>query len=103
MNLNKFVMRDSSRGKGTGKGRGRPRKNTEIRLNLDTPHQNTITTTTPSVVATEGLSVGLSRMVMILTPGSRVQSSDMGGARQVHQSPPVPQKQMPPPTSGTRS
>ncbi|MED6149658.1 hypothetical protein PIB30_064671 [Stylosanthes scabra] len=79
------MARDGGRGRGAAtRGRGKPRKNTGIPLNLDPePHPATSTpttttttatyTTTPPVVATSGPSAGLPHMVMIPTPGSRVQ------------------------------
>ncbi|MED6109148.1 hypothetical protein PIB30_030933 [Stylosanthes scabra] len=85
------MARDGGRERGAAtRGRGRPRKNTGIPLNLDpeprpatsTPTTTTTTathTTTPPIVATSGPSAGLPHMVMILTPGSRVQSSETGG------------------------
>ncbi|MED6119571.1 hypothetical protein PIB30_013005 [Stylosanthes scabra] len=85
------MARDSGRGQGTvARVRGRLRKNTGIQLNLDpeshpstcTPTTTTTGThsTTPPFVATGGLSAGLPQMVMLPTPGSRVQSSETGGA-----------------------
>ncbi|MED6194633.1 hypothetical protein PIB30_030258 [Stylosanthes scabra] len=92
------MTKDGGRGRGlAGRGRGRPKKNTGVRLNLDsgsrpltsTPTTTTTTTatTTPPFVATGGLSAGLPQMVMIPTPGSRVQSSDTAGAPHAQQSP----------------
>ncbi|MED6169601.1 hypothetical protein PIB30_022670 [Stylosanthes scabra] len=110
------MVRDGGRGRGTvTRGRGRPRKNTGIPLNLDpeprpatsTPTTTTTTathTTTPPIVATSGPSAGLPHMVMIPTPGSRVQSSETGGPGPVQQSPHVPETQtssQPPPTPDT--
>ncbi|MED6148003.1 hypothetical protein PIB30_049108 [Stylosanthes scabra] len=55
------MTKDGGRGCGAAnRGRGRPRKKT----------------------ATGGLSAGLRQMVMILTPGSTVQSSETDGAPQ---------------------
>ncbi|MED6149751.1 hypothetical protein PIB30_065576 [Stylosanthes scabra] len=99
------MARDGGRGRGAAtRGRGRPRKNTGIPLNLDpeprpatsTPTTTTTTathTTTPPIVATSGPSAGLPHMVMIPTPGSRVQSSETGGPGPVQQSPHVPETQ----------
>ncbi|MED6213364.1 hypothetical protein PIB30_092408 [Stylosanthes scabra] len=104
------MTKDGGRGWGSAsRSRGRPKKNTGVRLNLDygshpststpTAATTTTTTTTPPFVATGGLSVGSPQMVMIPTPGSRVQSSDIAGAPQAQRSPPVPETLMPPQTS----
>ncbi|MED6181815.1 hypothetical protein PIB30_022844 [Stylosanthes scabra] len=101
------MMKDGGRGRGpASRGRGRPKKNMGVRLDLDsgsrpstsTPTTTTTTTatTTPPFVAAGGLFAGLPQMVMILTPGSRVQSSDTAGAPHAQESPPVP---VPPQTS----
>ncbi|MED6161559.1 hypothetical protein PIB30_061937 [Stylosanthes scabra] len=109
------MARDGGRGWGAAtRGRGRPRKNTSIPLNLDpkprpaTSTPTTMTTathtTTPPIVATGGPSAGLPHMVMIPTPGSRVQSSETGGAGPVQQPPHVPEthtSSQPPPTPDT--
>ncbi|MED6187550.1 hypothetical protein PIB30_077557 [Stylosanthes scabra] len=86
-------------------GRGRPRKNTGVQLNLEaascpstsTPTATTTTTATitPPFVATGELSVGLPQMIMIPTPGSRVQSFETNGAPQVQRSPAMPETQIP--------
>ncbi|MED6207157.1 hypothetical protein PIB30_033257 [Stylosanthes scabra] len=84
------MARDGGRGRGSsGRGRGRPKKNTGVRLDLGSgsrPSTSSPTTTTtdtaitsPPFVATGGLSAGLPQMVMIPTPGSRVQSFDTAG------------------------
>ncbi|MED6204284.1 hypothetical protein PIB30_007755 [Stylosanthes scabra] len=98
------MARDGHRGRGAAtRGRGMPKKNAGVRLNLNpksrpstyTPTTTTTTThtTTPPFVATGGLSAGVPQMVMIRTPGSRVQSSETGGALRVQQSPHVPETQ----------
>ncbi|MED6211095.1 hypothetical protein PIB30_070262 [Stylosanthes scabra] len=95
------MARDGGRGRGSsGRGRGRPKKNTGVRLDLGSgsrPSTSAPTTTTtdtattsPPFVATGGLSAGLPQMVMISTPGSRVQSSDTAGAPHAQQSPSMP-------------
>ncbi|MED6150305.1 hypothetical protein PIB30_071111 [Stylosanthes scabra] len=100
------MSKDGGRGRGpASRGRGRPKNNTSVRLNLDsgsrplTSTPTTAATTNPPFVATGGLSTGLPQMVMIPTPGSRVQSFDTAGAPHVQQSPRMPETQMPPQTS----
>ncbi|MED6187709.1 hypothetical protein PIB30_064190 [Stylosanthes scabra] len=101
----------SGMGRGSsGRGRGRPKKNTGVRLDLGSgshPSTSAPTTTTtdtattsPPFVATARLSAGLLQMVMIPTPGLRVQSSDTAGAPHAQQSPSVP---VPPQTSSQPS
>ncbi|MED6186577.1 hypothetical protein PIB30_068045, partial [Stylosanthes scabra] len=71
------------RGRGTGGRRGRPRKRTGIPLDLRDTEAGTSTPpiTSTSVIPTSSLSEGFPAMMMIPTPGLRVQSSETAGTR----------------------